>query len=375
MSFLQLFAAGKGLIGMTDGHTPYRMRRESQLPKFHSMKNPFAPQAKNDAGTVEPGKSQPIRAESAATPAPAHAPAPSPAPVKVAPMETYPLFDAELKPAVTVNAAPPVRGGVRVVCITQSKLPVTQAKPGWSEPLAPAAIKMDMDMGDTAILGKKRNAAKPPGPLMPAPVGGLADTSPLGLKSGTPTKPVLPEPVAPRKNKKPVGETTDSSNNYVEEGENIEHRIGESPLTPVPASQSMLNHVEPDGSEGERQAAMGSVSASGSGSAARSVFALGSIFALVKKVNPMAILRGRRAERKAVRAAVQTELSLDRVKVIRNDLSDADLEVVTVRSTQKPSAPTPAPAPRMEPVTSMEATGLGRLTARFFGAGQTMAMK
>ena len=359
MSFLQLFAAGKGLIGMTDGQTPYRMRRERQLPKFHSAKNPFTPQAKNDAGKAELGNSQPIRAESAATPALAHesmlAPAPSPAPVIVAPMETYPLFDAELKPAVQVNPTAPVRGSVKVVCITQSKLPVTQARPGWSESIAPALLKMDMDMGDTAILGKKKAPAKPPGPLVPAPVGGLADTSPLGLKSGTPTKPVLPEPVAPRKNKKPTG---DATNNCVEE-ENIE-------VLPHGQETSNIEHRIEGGSV-----------TPGSPAVARSGFALGSIFALVKKANPMAILRGRRAERKAVRAAVQTELSLDRVKVMRNDLSDADLEVVTAPVAQKTSASAPAtsPSPRMEPMTTMEATGLGRLTARFFGSGQTVAFK
>jgi hypothetical protein len=39
---------------------------------------------------------------------------------------------------------------------------------------------------------------------------------------------------------------------------------------------------------------------------------------------------GRQVSRKASRPVVQTELALDKIAVIRNDLSDADLEVVTV---------------------------------------------
>lgn len=38
-----------------------------------------------------------------------------------------------------------------------------------------------------------------------------------------------------------------------------------------------------------------------------------------------------------VRPATQTELSLDRVKVMRNDLSDADLELVPAKASSKPS--------------------------------------
>lgn len=381
MSFLRLFAAGKGLIGMSDGQTPYRMRREIQLPKFHSTKNPFVAHAKNDAEQVEPGKSQPIRAESAAALASAHTEAsanieatPAPAPVIVAPMETFPLFDAELNPAVQVNVPAPVRGSVRVVTITQSKLPVTQARQGWSDLIATAPLKMDMDMGDTAILGKKKAPAKPPGPLVPAPVGGLADTSPLGLKSGTPTKPVLPEPVTPRKNKKPAAEKpADAANNCVEETENIE-------VLPHGQETSNIEHRIELNAAMEEQARgdarptgepMGAVSASGA------KWSIGSVFAVVKKVNPVGFLRSLKRERKAARPAVQTELSLDRVKVMRNDLSEADLEVVTA-PTQKASAPaaTPAPAPRLEPISAMEeATTLSRLTARFFGAGETVAAK
>jgi hypothetical protein len=65
---------------------------------------------------------------------------------------------------------------------------------------------------------------------------------------------------------------------------------------------------------------------------------------------------------------VQSELSLDKIKVVRNDLSDADLEVVTAR---QPAAPAiPAPGPRSEEGTGFPQSTLGRVTTRIFGAGK-----
>ena len=65
---------------------------------------------------------------------------------------------------------------------------------------------------------------------------------------------------------------------------------------------------------------------------------------------------------------VQSELSLDKIKVVRNDLSDADLEVVTAR---QPAAPTiSAPGPRSEEGTGVAQSTLGRVTTRIFGAGK-----
>ncbi len=65
--------------------------------------------------------------------------------------------------------------------------------------------------------------------------------------------------------------------------------------------------------------------------------------------------------------AVQGELSLDAIKVIRNDLNDADLEIVPARA-----APAPAPAPpRPHPGVIRAAMDLflRRITPRFFGMG------
>jgi hypothetical protein len=81
-----------------------------------------------------------------------------------------------------------------------------------------------------------------------------------------------------------------------------------------------------------------------------------------------------------VRAAVQTELSLERVRVVRNDLSEADLEVVPARRTPaarsaqtfEASEPQPsAPVSQLGALNAEPATGWGRFTSRLFGAGQT----
>jgi hypothetical protein len=51
------------------------------------------------------------------------------------------------------------------------------------------------------------------------------------------------------------------------------------------------------------------------------------------KLNPMTMLRGPQLEAKNYsRPAVQAELSLDSVKVVHNDLTDADVEIVPMKS-------------------------------------------
>jgi hypothetical protein len=62
-------------------------------------------------------------------------------------------------------------------------------------------------------------------------------------------------------------------------------------------------------------------------------------------------------------APVQGELSLDTLKVVRNDLSDADLEIV------RAPEPVPPPPPRASPPAETLPAGLliSRITARIFG--------
>ncbi len=49
------------------------------------------------------------------------------------------------------------------------------------------------------------------------------------------------------------------------------------------------------------------------------------------------------------KAPMQTEMSLDRVRVLRNDLSDADLELVPARTSAKPSAAAAKPTTGDQP--------------------------
>jgi len=51
------------------------------------------------------------------------------------------------------------------------------------------------------------------------------------------------------------------------------------------------------------------------------------------KLNPMTMLRGSQEEAKTFsRPTVQAELSLDSVKVVHNDLTDADVEIIPMKS-------------------------------------------
>lgn len=105
----------------------------------------------------------------------------------------------------------------------------------------------------------------------------------------------------------------------------------------------------------------------------------GPVRVLVGKLNPFDLFKRpgpKPAAARLDRRPVQTELSLERVKVVRNDLTDADLEVVTprpVKSAKGLSLPAP-PAhavPVMVTAAAPERTAWGRLSSRLFGAGQT----
>ena len=96
----------------------------------------------------------------------------------------------------------------------------------------------------------------------------------------------------------------------------------------------------------------------------------------VKKVNPLLYLTGHGAKHSSAklrtpREPVQTELSLENLKVVRNDLSDTDLEVVPAKSLAKSSqSEVSATKPTLQTPRGTEETTLSRLTSRFFGQGQ-----
>jgi hypothetical protein len=89
----------------------------------------------------------------------------------------------------------------------------------------------------------------------------------------------------------------------------------------------------------------------------------------VKKLNPLSLLPPRRGEGgrgRPARKHVQTELTLEKVRVVRNDLSDNDFNIVPGRLMGLPSGASPilshAGSSNAEPGT------WGRLTSKFLGA-------
>ena len=57
-----------------------------------------------------------------------------------------------------------------------------------------------------------------------------------------------------------------------------------------------------------------------------------SLAAWTTKLNPMTMLRGPQVEAKIFQRPMQSELSLEKIKVVHNDLTDADVEVVPMKS-------------------------------------------
>jgi len=81
----------------------------------------------------------------------------------------------------------------------------------------------------------------------------------------------------------------------------------------------------------------------------------------ISKLNPISLWRGLPPQKlQNAPAPVQVELSLDRVKVMHNDLSDADVEIVPIKSRTTPEAE-PALAP------SNGEDSWSRLGAKIFG--------
>ena len=67
------------------------------------------------------------------------------------------------------------------------------------------------------------------------------------------------------------------------------------------------------------------------------------------KLNPISIWRGSAPAAPSVPCPVQSELSLDSVKVVHNDLSDADVEVVPIKSRTADKAAVPMLPPPEKP--------------------------
>jgi hypothetical protein len=67
------------------------------------------------------------------------------------------------------------------------------------------------------------------------------------------------------------------------------------------------------------------------------------------KLNPISMWRGPAPAEQNAQGPVQSELSLDSVKVVHNDLSDADVEVVPIKSRTAGEATVPVLPPPTKP--------------------------
>jgi hypothetical protein len=88
----------------------------------------------------------------------------------------------------------------------------------------------------------------------------------------------------------------------------------------------------------------------------------------VKKLNPLSLLppwRGEGNRGRPARKHVQTELTLEKVRVVRNDLSDMDFEIVPGRLMGLPSGASPILSHQPS---SSEPGAWSRLTSKFMGA-------
>jgi len=82
----------------------------------------------------------------------------------------------------------------------------------------------------------------------------------------------------------------------------------------------------------------------------------------MEKLNPISIWRDARPPTtEKARCPLQAELSLDRVKVVHNDLSDADVEIVPIKSRTLPEVAEPILPP------AQGGDSWGRLGAKIFG--------
>lgn len=195
---------------------------------------------------------------------------------KVATMETYPLFDTALNPVVACAAAA-ARSTPEVAAITgnaEAPASAVAASPDGARSVVVASADANSVFEQRRLPHQEANI-------------GLMDAHPLGLKTGSDSD-ELPEPVyAPVKSK--------PSEQPAAQGE-------KAAAAPAHEYKRVVLRSEP-------------------GANKTGWFA--------KLLNRLPF--GKRPQ-PAARRAVQVELSLDRVKVVRNDLNDADLEVVQVKA-------------------------------------------
>jgi hypothetical protein len=87
-----------------------------------------------------------------------------------------------------------------------------------------------------------------------------------------------------------------------------------------------------------------------------------------EKFNPLSIWHGATADAKSSVRPVQAELSLEKVRVVHNDLSDVDVEIVPIKSRSMHEREVPEPAFQAAVHASADKNFWSRLDEKFFGA-------
>jgi hypothetical protein len=294
---------------MPDTDCRYRVRTENLLPKFISPKNPFAHPA--------PKPAAPAQADCAAS----------------ARMETAPLFAAENARA---GAAPETdlsmarRGQPVKVEIHRAEAKRTAehrpmpAQAPCAEAVRPASCPPA--------------SAPPVTPASPQPAQSVSSRVLARLQQWTSWRPAL-------RSKQPAV------------GLRLEVKTPPAPAR-VPNGTAHAEMKAP-------QLTLGSQPLKPAGKSR-------SWFGWIKKLNPLALLSGRRGGNMASRGRagknhVQAELSLERVQVVRNDLREADLEIVPGRLMGMPSGASPVLSKAARPDTS----GWSRLATHLLGVEHT----
>jgi hypothetical protein len=177
--------------------------------------------------------------------------------------------------------------------------------------------------------GSAKNPFAPPPPSLEAP-GGTASPSPAKLQTGSLFEPAPPEAAKPVAIKEP--KTSPRRPAAIVAPTKAEAR-------PVTSAAPAMPSAKP-----------------------------GRWAGWVKKLNPLSLLPPRRGDGgrgRPSRKPVQTELTLEKVRVVRNDLNDTDLDIVPGRLMGLPSGASPI---LPHPNDGSEPGPWSRLTTKFLGA-------
>jgi hypothetical protein len=337
MNFSRLLATGRSLVGVRDTDTPYRMRKGTFLPKFESVKNPF----------IAPPKPEPEEMAGAAARVaePPAAPATTPFPNGALQISwSFPELTLQSKDGLGSDAVPAVAD----ICAGNPLIP--SFPPSGGEGRGEGALKFSEDAAE----GPSRPVKKE----NPGPCARL-----LEVFSAKETARIIP--ITPTRKESVLARagSTEAAKEPV--------RDGAAPPSVKPGKAPSVVGLMDASPLGLKTGIASKDNQPAAGPVAQPAGNSNFLAAFVKKLNPLAWLPARKPEGPRMRpwqtrAVVQAELSLENVKVLRNELNDSDLQVIPTRTAAKPVAA----GSRLRPVGEIESTAFGRMTSRFFGQGQ-----